>query len=155
MWKNAEFIALATEDDTEGVGTHSYRTFPSNYHAQGCGGTPDEIEIQGRKTQGQQIVFRYIDVKQLTIDAKIAGMLCVGGPIKYKYKNGVTIMDEWLFDNVCPNIRGRYPSDTRLCKVLGMAMLWCALDSKAGEQYMPQAMRDRITQAYIPSHPHQ
>ena len=153
VWRNQEFIALATEDDSEGVGTHSYRKFPSNY-ARGCGAMPDEIEIRGRwKTQGQRVVFRYIDVKQLTIDAKVAGMLCVGGPIKYKYKNGVTITDEWLFDNVCPNIRRRYPNDSRMCKVLGMAMLWCALDQEAGEKYMPQAMRDRITQAYIPTHP--
>jgi hypothetical protein len=28
VWKNQEFIQLATEDDTEGVGTHSYRKFP-------------------------------------------------------------------------------------------------------------------------------
>ena len=104
MWKNAEFIALATEDDEEGVGTHSYRKFPSNY-ARGCGATPDEIEIRGRwKTQGQRVVFRYIDVRQLTVDAKVAGILCVGGPIACCMKQGVTLTDEWLFEHMCPNI---------------------------------------------------
>jgi hypothetical protein len=102
VFKNPEFTALATDDDEEGVGTHSYRKFPSNY-AHGCGCIPDEIEVRGRwKTQGQRVVFRYIDVKQLTIDAKVAGVLCVGGPIKYKIKEEVTLTDDWLFENVVP-----------------------------------------------------
>jgi Transcriptional activator of glycolytic enzymes len=50
-------------------------------------------------------------------------------------------------------IRARYPHDSRLCKVLAMAMLWCAMDEEAGEAFMPQGMRDRITQAYLPTHP--
>jgi hypothetical protein len=155
VWNYNEFKALAQEDDEEGVGTHSYRKFPSNY-ARGCGTAPDhEIEIRGRwKSQGgTKVVFRYIDVKQLTIDAKVAAILCIGGPIKYKYKEGVNITDEWLFTNVCPNIRARFPNDSRLCKVLGMAMLWCAMDAEAGEAFTSQTMRDRITQAYIPTHP--
>jgi hypothetical protein len=83
VWKNQDFKDLAEEDDTEGVGTHSYRKCPSNY-ARGCGAAPDEIEIRGRwKSQGgKKVVFRYIDVKQLTIDAKVAGILCVGSPCK-------------------------------------------------------------------------
>jgi hypothetical protein len=155
IWKNREFAALATEDDEEGVGTHSYRKFPSNY-ARGCGCTPDEIEIRGRwKTQGQWVVFRYIatDVKQLTIDAKVAGVLCVGGPIKYKMKEGVNLTDEWLFNNVVPNIRRRYPNDSRLCKVLATALLFAAMDPQVGEEMIPPAMRERITTAYVPTHP--
>jgi hypothetical protein len=96
VWKNREFKDLAEEDDTEGVGTHSYRKFPSNNYARGCGAAPDEIEIRGRwKSQGgQKVVFRYIDVKQLTIDAKVVGILCFGSPIKYKYKPGVTTLTD-------------------------------------------------------------
>jgi hypothetical protein len=155
VWKKQEFIDLQTEDDEDGIGTHSYRKGPSNY-VRGCGGLPDEIEIRGRwKSQGNKVVFRYIDVKQLTIDAKVAGILCIGGAVKYKFKSGVNLTDEWLFTNVCPKIRARYPHDSRLCKVLAMAMLWCALDQEAGEVYMPQGMRDRITQAYIPTHPNE
>jgi hypothetical protein len=153
VWKTNEFKSLAQDDDEEGVGTHSMRKFPSNY-ARGCGASPDEIEIRGRwKSQGgNKVVFQYIDVKQLTIDAKVAAILCIGGPIKYKYKEGVNLTEEWLFTNVCPNIRARFPNDSRLCKVLGMAMLWCAMDAEAGEAFMSQGMRDRITQAYIPTH---
>ena len=153
VWKHKEFKSLATKDDKEGVGTHSYRKYPSNY-AQGCGCTPDEIEIRGRwKTQGQRVVFRYIDVKQLTIDAKVAGVLCVGGPIKYKLKAGVNLTDDWLFDNVVPNIRRRYPNDSRLCRVLATALLYGALDPQIGEELLPPSLRERITTAYVPTHP--
>jgi Transcriptional activator of glycolytic enzymes len=153
VWKHEEFIALANEDDEEGVGTHSYRKCPSNY-ARGCGCLPDEIEIRGRwKTQGQRVVFRYIDVKQLTIDAKVAGVLCVGGAIKYKMKEGVSLTDDWLFENVVPNIRRRFPNDSRLCKVLATALLFGAMDPQISEEFLPAAMRERITTAYVPTHP--
>jgi Transcriptional activator of glycolytic enzymes len=153
VWNHEEFKALATEDDTEGVGTHSYRKFPSNY-ARGCGCTPDEIEIRGRwKSQGQRTVFRYIDVKQLTIDAKVCGVLCVGGPIKYKLKPDVTLTDDWLFEHVVPNIRKRFPEDSRLCRVLGTALLFGAMDPEVGEKYVPQGIRQRISSAYLPTHP--
>ena len=153
VWSQDEFTALATEEDEEGVGTHSYRKFPSNY-ARGCGCSPDEIEIRGRwKTQGQRVVFRYIDVKQLSIDAKVAGVLSVGGPIKYKFNDGVNLTDDWLFENVVPNTRRRFPNDTRLCRVLAKSILFAALDNEVGEEYVPGPMRDRITAAYIPTHP--
>jgi hypothetical protein len=77
VWKNQEFILLATDEEEEGLGTHSYRKFPSNY-ARGCRRQPDEIEIRGRwKSQGQKVVFCYIDVKQLTIDAKMPSYVLV------------------------------------------------------------------------------
>ena len=132
---------------------HSYRKYPSNY-ARGCGCTPDEIEIRGRwKTQGQRVVFRYIDVKQLTIDAKVAGVLCVGGPIKYKLKQDVNLTDDWLFTNVVPHIRARYADDSRLCRVLATALLFGALDGDIGETMVPENIRQRITAAYVPTHP--
>ena len=83
----------------------------------------------------------------------MAGILCVGGPIKYKLKSDVQLTDDWLFENVVPNIRRRFPNDSRLCRVLATAILFAAMDNEVGEQYMPAAMRDRINAAYIPTHP--
>ena len=99
------------------------------------------------------MVFRYIDVKQFTVDAKVAGILCVGGPIAYEHNSAVTLTDDWLFEHVCPNIRRRFPNDSRLCRVLGRAILFAAMDVELGERMLSQGMRDRITQAYIPTHP--
>ena len=152
VWNDPEFIALEEEDDDDGIGTHSYQKFPSNYARQ-VGMSPDDIEIRGRwKTQGHRVVFRYIDVAQLSIDAKVAGSLCVGGPIKYKFKSCVTLSDDWLFEHVVPNIRRRYPNDSRLCRVLATALMFGALDEHLGE-WLPPHCRDRITQAYLPLHP--
>ena len=83
----------------------------------------------------------------------MAGVLCVGGPIKYKFKSGVTISDDWLFEHVVPNIRRRFPQDSRLCRVLGTALLFAAMDNEIAEELVPQALRERITGAYIPTHP--
>jgi hypothetical protein len=46
------------------------------------GATDPEIEIRGRwkGEKNGRIVNRYISVEQLTTDAKVAGILCVGGP---------------------------------------------------------------------------
>ena len=97
-------------------------------------------------------MFRYIDVKQLAIDAKVAASLCVGGPIKYKFKEGVNIADNWLFEHVVPNIRRRYPNDAKLCRVLGTALLFAAMDPQLVEM-LPQGTKDRVTQAYLHTHP--
>lgn len=146
VWKKEEFQDLQDEDDDDkGIGCHSYRKYPSN-EARRRGALPDEIEIRGRwKTQGHRVVFRYIDVRQLFIDAKVAGMLCVGGPIRYKMKDqfAAQITDDWLFTHVCPHIRQRYSRDRRLCKVLGTALLYayCHLELR---QRLPEHVRIRI-----------
>ena len=134
VWNNEEFKALEDEDDEgEGVGTHSYRKHPSTY-ARACGCVADDVEIRGRwKQSGNRIVNRYIDVKQLFIDAKVAAVLCIGGPIAYKLREGVVLSDEWLFECVAPNIRRRFRADTRLCRVLALALLFASLDPELKE----------------------
>ena len=126
VWAHEDFIRLADEDDDEGIGTHSYRKFPSTYaRSNGC--TPGEIEIRGRwKHQGHRVVFQDIDVKQLFIDAKVAAALCIGGPIKYDLTGeaNAVVSNEWLFRNVVPCIRARFSADSRLCSVLGLLLLW-------------------------------
>ncbi len=55
----------------------------SHQHMHGQMGAHHMIEIRGRwKHQGQRLVFRYIDVKQLFINAKVAAALCIEGLIK-------------------------------------------------------------------------
>jgi len=84
-----EFMELAAEDEKAGLGTHSTHKGATNKAKRGSS-LPDEIEIQGRWKQNScRVVFRYIDAQQLHIDAKIAGLLCKGGPIKNKLKASV------------------------------------------------------------------
>ncbi len=100
--------------------THSSRKFPATY-ARNKGCNPDEVEIRGRwKKNGGRVVFRYMDVAELYEDAKVATALCVGGPVKYALKDGIDIGNEWLFENVLPNICKKIRNDTRLCCVLAL-----------------------------------
>ena len=132
-------VDMAVESDQSvGLGTHSFRKGAAD-EARKAGALPDEIEIRGRwKPQGRRVVFRYIDVTQVHIDAKIAGMLCPGGPIKYKLKHGLAnrITDEWLFTHCVPHIRRRFPNDRRFCRILGLATLFA---------YCDPTLRERLT----------
>ena len=151
VWSHEDFKRLADEDDEDGIGTHSYRKYPSTYARQnGC--TPDEIEIRGRwKHQGKRVVFRYIDVKQLFIDAKVAAALCIGGPIKYDLVDDAevrtAITNDWLFTNVIPCIRARFSNDSRLCRVLGLALLFGCLDEEIAPE-LPLHVEARVWNAW-------
>lgn len=142
--QSAAFQARSS-GDSRGVGTHSYRKFPSQY-AIDKGASPDDVEIRGRwKKRGNRVVFRYIDPGQLYTDAKVAGLLCVGGPAKYKLKQGVEIADDWLFQHVVPNIHNRYPHDYNLCKLFSLTVLFAAMDESID---VPSDIRERVTAAY-------
>ena len=144
VFKNPQFLALS-HADLRGVGTHSYRKFPSQY-AVDTGASVDDVEIRGRwKKRGNRVVFRYIDPGQLYIDAKVASLLCVGGPIKYKLKPGIAISNDWLFEHVVPAIRQRYQNDLNFCMTLALAILFAALDETIN---VPLTIRNRVTVAY-------
>ena len=151
VWTKKEFEDIIDEIDLDkgsggkSLGTHSGRKFPAN-HARNKGCIPDEIEIRGRwKKNGRRVVFRYIDVSQLYEDAKVAAALCTGGPVMYVVKDGIELTDAWLFENVNPAIRRRFPNDTRLCRVLGLALLYSAMKETI---MMPDSIRKRIKDAY-------
>jgi len=94
-----EFEDTCDKEEKLGLDAHSWQKGAAN-KARRQWALADETEIYGRlKPQGRNVVFRYIDVKQLHIDAKVAGMLCKGGLVKYKLKVGLEncITDDWLF----------------------------------------------------------
>jgi len=140
---------MALESDShQGLGAHSFRKGAAN-EARKAGALPDEIEIRGRwKPQGRRVVFRYIDVTQVHIDAKICGMLCPGGPIKYKLKAGLAnlVTDDWLFTNCIPHIRLCFPNDHCLCRILGLSTL-CACCDPTLREMLPEAQRNRLAAA--------
>jgi len=87
VFKNDELVSMALEsDEHQGLGAHSFRMGAAD-EARKAGAQADEIEIRGRwKPQGKRVAFRHIDVTQVHIDAKVAALLCPGGPIKCKLK---------------------------------------------------------------------
>ena len=63
----------------------------------------------------------YIDVSLPYQDAKVAAVLCVGGPIKYELRVGSGLHDDWILQNVVPRTSQLYPRNVAL--VLGKAFL--------------------------------
>ena len=108
-----------------------------------------EVEIRGRwkGQRGGRVFYRYVNAQQAFEDANVAATLCRGGPIRYKVKDGVELTDAWLFEHVVPNLCRRYPSDGRLCRVLGEALLYICLSSNE-EVLIPAPLRDRVKAAY-------
>ena len=125
-WSKQEFKDLS-EGEPGDIGTHSKRKLPANY-ARNCGEHSEDVEIRGRwkGAKGGKIINRYIDVKQLYIDARVAAVLCLGGPCKYSYKHEFdAITDDWLFEHVVPFTRAKF--GTSFASVLGKVLLYICL----------------------------
>lgn len=152
VWDRPEFKDVAPEgvgEDDNGIGTHSTRKFSADFAAN-CGCTDKEVEIRGRwKTSRGKVVFIYIAAKKSFEDAKVAGVLCVGGPVMYALENEVAmaITHQWLFDNVIPAIRRRYPRDMKLCSNLALALLYACM-SEEESIFVPDDIRGRVRTAY-------
>ena len=118
------------------------------------GASEKEVEYRGRwvREKGNRVVTRvYIDIDDPYTDAKVAALLCNGGPVKYATKEGVVVTDNWLFVECIPNVRQRFPGDNRLCQVLGLATLWAAFDPEASAFLDPEHA-DRIRSNFSTVH---
>jgi hypothetical protein len=168
VWATPEFADVEEEceddeddedDDNDGktktkilkVGTHSRRKFAADYAAN-CGHDENEIEIRARWKQkrGGKQVFIYISFKKAYEDAIVCATLCIGGPVMYRLKEGSagdTITPEWLFEKVIPNIRRRFPHDTRLCTILGTVLLYACMSDEE-DIFMPNDLRERVRAEY-------
>ena len=79
-------------------------------------------------------------------DAKVAGKLCLGGPIKYVLRlTNSGISDDWILEHVVPNIMRRFPCQVGL--VLGQALLWACFEQGAAGT-LPGLIFDRVHVAY-------
>jgi hypothetical protein len=61
--------------------------------------------------------------------------------------NNNEVHNYWLFTTVIPNIRRRYESDDRLCRVLALAKLWAVFDETASED-LPLAEVERVKHSF-------
>jgi hypothetical protein len=150
VWAQAVFKELAPPHEELGVGSHSYWKYMADC-ARKAGNSAESVEIRGCwKSQGSRVVFRYIDVRQLYDDAKVAASNCWGGAIAYKLKQGFGyVNDDFLMTHVIPNIARRYGNDRRMIHVLGNAVLWACLEESM-EDEIPLALKQRVVTAYLP-----
>lgn len=115
-----------------------------------CSCNENEVEIHGHwKISRGKVVFVYISVKKSYQDVKVAGVLCIGGPVMYELKESVlsTILHQWSYENVIPNIRGRF-RDTRLCVNLGLALLHACMHDNENV-FVSKDIRARVRVAYL------
>ena len=126
------------------LGTHSLRKLPATFSRRnGCG--KDDIDVRGRWKRGTRQIDTYIDPSLPYPDAKVASVLCIGGPIKYVLREGLDIDEGWVAEHVVPNIQAEFGSGVAKC--LGLALLWCCFDDEASN-WLPPDMVARIKEAY-------
>jgi Transcriptional activator of glycolytic enzymes len=84
-------------------------------------------------------------VKQLPTDGKVAAVLCVGQPVKYKLKADTAVTRGWLLTNVVPGIHEFFEDDAanRIADVLALPLLWACLDERA-RQLVPPEVSGRV-----------
>jgi len=149
VFLNALFCAQSSL--TQGsLGMHSLRKFPATW-ASMLGAAQHEIDTRGRWKKGQgRVSTRYINPEQPYQDARVCGLLCVDGPIKYSLKNGCGVSSLFLHEHVCPKISeffGQEEGNARIVEVLGTALLWACFDPQV-EARVPAFIRERVKQEY-------
>ena len=106
--------------------------------------TKDEKDIRGRwKGQGR-VSDVYDDVELPYPDAKVAAILCGGGPCYYTTnpRFDTAMVDQFVLSHVAPNVtRKRLPESA--CLVVGRALLWLIF-SPVVDEYVPNEMKERV-----------
>jgi hypothetical protein len=141
---NSEIFNRQEFVDTGPLGSHSVRKFASS-HVRKCGISRDQKDIRGRWKSRRHVSDIYDDVELPFIDAKVGGILCIGGPCKYKIQEGSGITDDFILENVMTKARTRVGDN--VAKVLGKALLWYIMDP-CSDGDIPDFLSLRIKNAY-------
>jgi hypothetical protein len=149
QWKKDAFKEIASQV-RGGIGTHSIWKFAATWASEhGC--SLQDVETRGRWKGGRsgRVVNLYINVKQLPTDGKVAGVLCVGQPVKYKLKAGSGVTRDWLLTHVVPGIRDYYDTDSnnRIADVLALPLRYACLNPDL-EHLMSKEVMERVEAAW-------
>ena len=88
-----------------------------------------------------------ITIKLPWPDIKVASMLCIGGPCRYRLEEGVS--DEFVLHHVVPNIRKRFDDETAV--ILGTALLYLVFCINDNTNNVPVNLSNCIRTAYVNS----
>jgi hypothetical protein len=88
-------------------------------------------------------------VEQLPTDAKVAGVLAVGGPIKYVVKEDSHVSDQFLMTIVAPKLTEHFEADpsNTIADVLAVPLLWAYHDPSVSHMIAPQVL-NRVRAGY-------
>jgi hypothetical protein len=145
VWAKEEFVRLMPGP----IDTHSLRKFPST-RARRAGCSKDDVDVHGR-WRNVRVLDRYMLMWSFDPypDAKVAAVLCQGGPIKYVLRQGSGVTEDWLRAFVVPNTVLFKPHLHReIVKVLALPVLWASTSARNGVKHASSAMRTRIQDSY-------
>ena len=125
------------------LGSHSVRKFASTW-CRRSGASKEEKDYRGRWKKDRHVSDVYDDEELPYPDAKVAALLCVGGPCSYRIKESSPVTDDWILQHVVPRIAAMY--GPTLAKVLGKALLWVIFSEKSG--WVSGLIVERVKGAY-------
>jgi hypothetical protein len=140
----SSIFSLAEFAETGPLGSHSVRKFASS-DCRNKGASKDQKDLRGRWKTSARVSDVYDDIELPYPDAKVAGLLCIGGPCKYQVLEESNVTDGFILNYVTPHVRTRTGDRTAI--VLGRALLWYAF-SDEGSGDLPPDLFGRIHQAY-------
>ena len=130
------------------LGTHSIRKFAKTWAKRAGGCHSEETDVRGRwRHKRNQTSDVYEELEQPYYDAKVAAVLCIGGPIKYQLVPGSGITDQWLMEHVVPGIHQYFGDHSSVPRVLALALLWAIMDGTLDDR-LPSYIRDQPRAAY-------
>lgn len=154
VYEDEEFKALVDHlgniEELLGLGTHSVRKYACS-HGKRKGATGAQVDGRGRwigEKSGRISQTVYVSPIDEWEDAHVAALLCDGGPIRYSQKAGLVITNEFLFQHVIPNIRRRFPTDDRFCRVLGLAYLHAVYEPSLCE-FIDNTIATQVKAAFV------
>jgi hypothetical protein len=129
-------------------GTHSIRKFSSTATRRN-GISKDDKDMRGRWKTRKRVSDDYDDMELPYPDAKVAAVLCPGGPVKYKVRTDANIDFRYILRCVVPKIAAKVGDDVAI--VLGKALMWGAFTQPVDsddEAIMPNWLANRIRDKY-------
>jgi hypothetical protein len=148
-WSDPEFLELMARVKGS-LGSHSNRKFPATWCAENGRSNP-EVDIRGRwkGNKSGRVINCYISVEQLPTDAKLAGILAVGGPVRYKLKAESHVSNSFLQGIVTPKMHEHFGADqsNTIADVLVLPLLWACHEPTLAHMISP-AIRIRTQKGY-------
>ena len=102
------------------------------------------LVVVGKKSRVSDV---YMDVTLPYPDAKVASILCVGGPCKYALRDGCGISDQWLTTHVVPALASRARISKKVSLVLAKPVLWACFDDRL-QSFVPEHIKERVCRDY-------
>lgn len=131
LWESADFVPMS--DNL--VGTHSLHKFPSAYAYQNSTSSKWQCWVSSWSLEKTRFSDACMDVTLPYPDAKVASILCIGGPCKYvlakrQLWNQWSANAGWLTTHVVPALASRARISDKLSLLLAKPVLWDRFDDQ-------------------------